>query len=182
MTENTMPAAEAVAHVGGDTTSYELAFHVLPTVAEGEVTTVVSALKAEITKFGGTLFDEEAPERVELAYEVVKHLEGRNRKFKSAYFGWMRFKTDAAAIPTMMDEVATMPELLRHLLIKLTRVEEQHPFRFHEAMAAANLTVTTFDLDAEVTEGEETEVTEEVAAEAQPEAPAAEVDSKSEVA
>ncbi len=176
-----MPAAEAVAHVGGDTTSYELAFHVLPTVAEGEVGTIVSALKAEITKFGGTLFDEEAPERVELAYEVVKHLEGRNRKFKSAYFGWMRFKADAAGIPTMMEEVAAMPELLRHILIKLTRVEEQHPFRFHEAMAAANLTVTTFDLDAEAAEGEE-EVAEEATADAAPEASAAEVDSKSEVA
>ncbi len=182
MTENTMPAAEAVAQTGGDATSYELAFHVLPTVAEGEVGTVVSALKAEISKFGGSLFDEEAPERVELAYEVVKHLEGRNRKFKSAYFGWMRFKADAASIPTLMEEVAIMPELLRHLLIKLTRVEEQHPFRFHEAMAAANLTVTTFDLDVEVTEAEEGVIVEEVAAEVLPEAPATDVDSKSEVA
>ena len=102
MTEETMPVAEAATVAGDDRQSYELAFHVLPTVAEGEVAAVVEKLKAEIVAAGGTIFDEEGAERIELAYEVVKHFEGRNRKFKSAYFGWVRFKADAAAIPTVI--------------------------------------------------------------------------------
>ncbi|NIQ05862.1 MAG: 30S ribosomal protein S6, partial [Candidatus Korarchaeota archaeon] len=64
----------------GDVTSYELAFHVLPTVAEGEVPTVFATIKDHITNNGGAIFDEEAPERFDLAYEIVKYLEGRNRK------------------------------------------------------------------------------------------------------
>ncbi len=155
-----MPAAEAT-QGGDDLISYEFAFHVLPTVAEGEVSTVVAALKAEISKLGGTIFDEESPERVELAYEVVKHLEGRNRKFKSAYFGLVRFKAEPAQVATLLEEVEVMPELLRHLLIKLNREEEATPFRFHEAMAAANMTVTTFDLDADVAEVEAEEVADD---------------------
>ncbi len=157
--------------VGDDVTTYELAFHVLPTVAEGEVDHVVGAIKAHITNAGGTITDEERPERVELAYEVVKSLEGRNRKFKSAYFGWVRFTAAPEAIPEMMAEVEIVNEILRHLLIKLTREEAQHPFRFHEAMAAANLTVTNFDFD---TQDAEEDSEEEVVADAEV-APAAEV-------
>ena len=96
MSKETMPAAEAQ--------SYELAFHVLPTVAEGEVAEVFQTLKDLITKAGGELGVEEAPARFELAYEIVKHLEGRNRKFSSAYFGWVRFTVDPAKVEHL-DEV-----------------------------------------------------------------------------
>ncbi len=161
MTEEKMPVAEA-AVASDERQSYELAFHVLPTVAEGEVAAVVSKLKAEIEAAGGEMFDEEGAERVELAYEVVKHFEGRNRKFKSAYFGWVRFKADAAAIPTLLEEVEGMGEILRHLLVKLTREEELNPFRYHEAMAALQPSVTTVDVDAALEEAE-AETTEEVA-------------------
>ena len=161
MTEEKMPVAEA-AVASDERQSYELAFHVLPTVAEGEVAAVVSKLKAEIEAAGGEMFDEEGAERIELAYEVVKHFEGRNRKFKSAYFGWVRFKAGAAAIPTLLEEVEGMGEILRHLLVKLTREEELNPFRYHEAMAALQPSVTTVDVDAALEEaGEEVASDEE---------------------
>ncbi|MCA9358075.1 30S ribosomal protein S6 [Candidatus Kaiserbacteria bacterium] len=147
MSETNMPAAEV--------NSYELAFHVLPTVAEGEVTTVFDKLKAAITKHGGTVTVEEAPARFELAYEIVKHLEGRNRKFTSAYFGWVRFTAEPAAIEEIMEEVDGTKELLRHMLTKLTKVEEENPFYFHEALAAAGKKVETVDLDEASEDGEE---------------------------
>ena len=147
MSETNMPAAEV--------NSYELAFHVLPTVAEGEVTTVFDKLKAAITKHGGTVTVEEAPARFELAYEIVKHLEGRNRKFASAYFGWVRFTAEPAAIEEIMEEVDGTKELLRHMLTKLTKVEEENPFYFHEALAAAGKKVETVDLDEASEDGEE---------------------------
>ena len=141
-----MPAAEALAVAADERGSYELAFHVLPTVAEGEVPAVFEALKTRITKDGGELFDEEAPERFDLAYEIVKHLEGKNRRFKSAYFGWVRFKVASEAIPRIMEEMETDPQILRHLLIKLTKVEEGHPFRFHEAIVAEKMVSTVDDV------------------------------------
>ncbi len=143
-----MPAAEAA--------SYELAFHVLPTVAEGEVAAVFAKLKDTIAKHGGTLGIEEAPDRVELAYEIVKHLEGRNRKFTSAYFGWVRFQVDPAEIAAITEVVEGTKELLRHLLIKLTKAEEAHPFYYHEAMASQK--VRTIDLDTEEVVAAEAEV------------------------
>lgn len=131
-----MPAAEAevVTDSLEETVSYELAFHVLPTVAEGEVPTVFADIKALITKDGGNIFDEEAPERFDLAYEIEKVMEGKHRKFKSAYFGWIRFKALPESIADINSEIDHRQDILRHLLIRLTRKEEENPFRFHESI------------------------------------------------
>lgn len=136
-----MPAADA-AH-------YELAFHVLPTVAEGEVADVFTSLKSVIEKAGGTITVEEAPARFELAYEIIKHLEGRNRKFTSAYFGWVRFTLVPEKLAHVTEEVEGTSQLLRHLLVKLDKVEEANPFYFHEALAGSEATAADVD-DAEV--------------------------------
>lgn len=156
-----MPAVEAENAAlepeadASETQSYELAFHVLPTIAEGEVAGVFAAIKDAIKSAGGELFDEEAPERFELAYEVEKHLEGRNRKFRSAYFGWIRFKAAPEAAVRIGAEAAANSAILRHLLIRLTRVEEEHPFRFHDAIRD----------EKQVTDIEVSEVLPEAAAE-----------------
>ena len=153
MTKNEMPAAEA-----GDSVSYELAFHVLPTVAEGEVPAVFESLKAAITKAGAEITDEEAPARFDLAYEIIKYLEGRNRKFTSAYFGWVRFSAQPEQVEAIDEAVEGTKELLRHLLIKLTKVEEENPFRFHEALEVKPVENVEEEASGEVAEtAEETE-------------------------
>ncbi len=165
MSETTMPAAEANTEVlEVERNSYELAFHVLPTVAEGEVTSVFDAIKALITKDSGEIFDEEAPQRFELAYEIAKRIEGKNRRFTSAYFGWVRFKIAATAIPKLLEETEGHSEILRHLLIKLTRIEEENPFRFHESIESFKM-VTTIDESEPVDEALVAEEDIEVAVE-----------------
>ncbi len=140
-----MPVTEAsLTAYADERNSYEFAFHVLPTVAEGEVPTVFADLKTHITTAGGEIISEEAPERVELAYEVVKSIEAKNRKFKSAYFGWVRFKLEGEKLAHLIEEFNAHPMLLRHLLIKLTRIEEEQPFRFHETRKSIKM-VQTFD-------------------------------------
>ena len=100
-----MPAAEVSdAMLENEHNSYELAFHILPTVAEGEVLGVFSAIESLITKDGGTIFDKEAPQRFELAYEIVKQFEGKNRTYASAYFGWIRFKAPAENVAVLLEE------------------------------------------------------------------------------
>jgi len=134
MAEAIMPATEAaVATHDDERNSYELAFHVLPTVAEGEVSGVFELIKDIVTKEGGEIFGEEAPERVDLAYDIVEHVEGKNRAFHSAYFGWVRFRMASDTASKVLEAMKLQSEVLRHLLIKLTREEEQKPFYFHEA-------------------------------------------------
>jgi ribosomal protein S6 len=161
MNDNTMPAIEAEGQVDREPVAYELAFHVLPTVAEGEVATVFSALSGYVTAAGGTIFDSEAPQRFDLAYEIVKYLEGRNRRFGSAYFGWVRFRLDPAAVGALTEELEANKQLLRYLLVRLTKEEEAAPFRFHEALATTRVsTITDEDMVADpesVVEADETE-------------------------
>ena len=137
MTDTNMPAAEAEHGMEEleELQSYELAFHILPTVAEGEVSGIFDAIKAHITKHGGSLQSEEAPARFDLAYDIVKLLEGKGRKFSSAYFGWVRFELEASKINALTEEVEQVKEILRHILIRLNKVEAENPFYFHPSIA-----------------------------------------------
>ena len=131
-----MPVAEAAPVEISESNHYEFAFHVLPTVAEGEVASVFDTLKAHITKAGGEVSIEEAPARVDLAYEIIKPIDGKNRKFASAYFGWVRFALNPEEVAHLTEELDSMPSILRSIVIKLTRAEEAEPFFYHEAMAS----------------------------------------------
>jgi ribosomal protein S6 len=163
MQESTMPAVEAeVVGTEREPVAYELAFHILPTVAEGEVESVYNALKQHITQAGGTIFDTEAPERFDLAYGVVKYLEGRNRSFTSAYFGWIRFHLTPAALEGLTENIEATKELLRYLLIRLTKEEEQAPFRFHEALAETRVKTIVVDEEVAAVDGEVVSVEEVV--------------------
>lgn len=147
-----MPAIEAEVHSEEqEIANYELAYHILPTVAEGEVMAVTQSLRDLITKAGGQIFDQEEAERFELAYEIDKYLEGKYRKFTSAYFGWTRFTLTPSALAALTEGVDDNKQLLRYLLVRLTKVEEANPFRFHEALVDTK--VRNIDVDAE----EETE-------------------------
>jgi hypothetical protein len=83
----------------------------------------------------------------------LQHLEGKNRKFTSAYFGWIRFKANSETVEPLLEEVAGRGDILRHILIKLTKVEEENPFRFHPALESFKKVVTTID-EAELVETE----------------------------
>jgi ribosomal protein S6 len=149
MSETNMPAIEAeVRNDEHEVASYELAYHILPTVAEGEVMTVETELKDLITKAGGEVFDTESAERFELAYDIDKYLEGKYRKFNSAYFGWTRFKLAPTALTELTAHVDEHKQLLRFLLVRLTKVEEANPFRFHEALVDTK--IKNIDLDVEL--------------------------------
>ena len=157
MTENTMPAAEINAGANEqELVAYELAYHILPTVAEGEVTVVTDELKALVVKAGGKVTDEEMADRFELAYEIDKYIEGRYRKFTSAYFGWIRFELTPAVLNAFTETVDDQKQLLRFLLVRLTKVEEASPFRFHESLEKT--VVRTIDLDEVVVEAGVTDV------------------------
>lgn len=164
MTETTSPVAEAIIE-DQETINYELAFHVLPTVAEGEVADVFAALKEVVTSAGGSLLVEEAPMRFELAYPIIKRTEGKNRSFRSAYFGWVRFALEAAKVQEVLAEVEARPDILRALVVKLTPAELAHPFYFHEALETKQ--VVTID---EAAVGEEKSAAIETPEEAAPDA------------
>jgi ribosomal protein S6 len=126
---------------------------------------VFDDLKTRITNIGGEIFDEEAPERIDLAYPIVKGHEGKNRKYASAYFGWVRFRLAGELFVDLREELLGHAQVLRALLVKLTRMEEVHPYKFHaerksvkvvrvvdEAVPVLAETRTESEADVEVSE------------------------------
>lgn len=165
-----MPVTEVTSGTERELATYELAYHVLPTVAEGEVAAITAELKAFITDATGVVTDEEAAERFELAYEIEKYLEGKYRRFSSAYFGWVRFQLDPAALAAIVEEVEGHKSVLRSLVIRLTKAEEANPFRFHEALVDTKLrTITVDEVEESTEEVVEGEAAPEAAADAKAE-------------
>ena len=163
-----MPATEASTEAYTDeVTSYEFAFHILPTVAEGEVPETLSQIKAHITSVGGVIFAEEAPERIDLGYPIVRHLEGKNRKFTSSYFGWIRFRAEGEKLAQLDEELRADTNVLRFLIIKLTKQDEANPFHFHEHRKSIKMVET---IDEEVVAQTEAPTEAEVSAPVEEEA------------
>lgn len=157
MDENTVPAIEAQETDAPERASYECAFHLLPTVADGEVASVFEGLKGLITAHGGEVFDEEMPQRFTLAYEIRQVFEGRSQHFTNSWFGWVRFTLAAPEVARLEEELAHQGSILRHLTIKLTREELEHPKRVFEKKAEpATVVLSESDADtpAEVSEAD----------------------------
>lgn len=161
MSKTKMPAAEVSSDVDTqEVVSYELAYHVLPTVAEGEVSSVRDSIAARITEAGGTIGIEEMPQRFDLAYEITKYIEGKYRHFNSAYFGWIRFTLTPEAVTALGEAVASEKSLLRHLVIRLSKIEEASPFYFHEALEANKKVTNVGDVEEDIDPNAETKDTE----------------------
>jgi len=141
MSEEHMPATEATAVADDESSNYELAFHILPTVAEEEVKGVQDALKEMITNAGGMIDAEEAAARYDLAYDIEKEVEGKRSAFDTSYFGWIRFTGTPDILPELHVELNVRPDILRYIIVKLTREEAAHPYMVHEVRSKMPETV-----------------------------------------
>lgn len=158
MDEKEMPAVEATADSALlERMEYEFAFHLLPTVADGEVEGVVNDLKKLIGAHGGEIFDEEAPQRFTLAYEIRKSVEGRSSRFVNSWFGWVRFTLYASELAKITEEIDHRSDVLRYLIVRLTRAEKENPYRFFVKKPVESATVVLSEADSE----EAVEVSEE---------------------
>jgi ribosomal protein S6 len=155
MSDETMPVTDVQEEGGEDLAHYECAYHILPTVAEEEVAHVVEALEGFITTHGGEIKENEAPQRFNLAYEIRTTSEGRSLRYTTSYFGWTRFALAPSALKDVVEEIAHQGSILRHLITRLTREEEAHPFRVFEKKAEpATVVLSEADTD---TKGEVSE-------------------------
>jgi ribosomal protein S6 len=106
---------------------YEVGFHVVPTIPEGEVSAVVEKIRAVIEKGGAELISEGAPQRMTLAFTIERAQSGKREKFNEAYFGHIKFATERGNIPALEEVLRHTHEVLRYLLIQTVR--EDAPVR-----------------------------------------------------
>jgi ribosomal protein S6 len=102
---------------------YEVGFHVVPTVEEGNVGGVVEAIRAELAKGNAEIITEQFPQKIALAYTIERAAAGKREKYSSAYFGAIKFAIDREHIPALEAMLRGNKQILRHLLIETVREE-----------------------------------------------------------
>jgi ribosomal protein S6 len=108
---------------------YEIGYHVLPTVAEGDVEQVIGRLRKIIEKLGGTFVAEGAPQRVPLAYSMAVWNNGSWTKYMEAHFGWIKFELNAEYIAEVERACKADKDILRHLVITTVREDTRASVR-----------------------------------------------------
>ena len=97
---------------------YELGYHVVPTISEGELGAVVSSLKDKITEKGATFRQEEFPTECRLEYTVIKDIENKKERFDRSFFGWLKFEMSPEAVLEIDEYASADSKIIRYLLVK----------------------------------------------------------------
>lgn len=109
--------------IGEDKTErvYELGYLLVPTLSETDMPVVFGNLKELVSSLGGVAIADEMPKMIPLAYEMVKVVTNVRNKFKTAYFGWVKFTMDANSILELKKKLDLDPNFIRFLILKTVK-------------------------------------------------------------
>ncbi len=100
---------------------YEVGFHILPTIAEADLSAEVVKIRDLVNSLGGAIISEGFPENKNLAYEMTKRIEAKLVRFTRAYFGWVKFELERNKINELEQALKMNPAILRFLVVKTVR-------------------------------------------------------------
>jgi ribosomal protein S6 len=98
---------------------YEIGYHVVPTVGDEGVSKVVEAIRKALGD--AEIISEGFPQKTPLAYVVERARTGKHEKYTESYFGFIKFAVEREAFVAFKEKVATVPEILRHIVIETVR-------------------------------------------------------------
>ena len=108
---------------------YEAGYHIVPTVAEEDVDKVVSAIRSEIEKSGGSLIAEGAPALIKLSFAMDKREGEKHVGYDRAYFGWLKFEGQTDLVAAMTEALKSHPSILRSIVFKTLREDTRAKFK-----------------------------------------------------
>ncbi|MCW9054853.1 MAG: 30S ribosomal protein S6 [Candidatus Pacebacteria bacterium] len=109
---------------------YELGYHLVPALSEDEAPVEAAALKELVTKAGGTVIEDEAPQHISLAYTMFRTESGKKTKFDTAHFCSVKFEIDPAQITTIQEGLDENKNVLRYIIYKTVRENTRSEYRF----------------------------------------------------
>jgi len=138
---------------------YELGYHMVPTLTDEELQKEVDSLRGAISELKGTIVSESEPAPIELAYTMVIGEGGKNTKYDTSFFGWIKFDLEPGQLAHLQDEViADNKNILRHLLIKTVAEDTQAQVNLEEL----NNNLKEVKSDEKIAPAPKTDVKEEV--------------------
>lgn len=100
---------------------YEVGYHLVPTILEGEVEGAVGAIRTVIEKAGGSFIAEGAPLLTKLAYSMIAKVGGKRVPHDRGYFGWIKFEADTSAAEAVRNHLVANGPILRSMVFETVR-------------------------------------------------------------
>lgn len=114
----------------GNSRVYELGYILVPTLSEEEIPVTFGNLKELISSFGGVAISDEMPKILTLAYPMVKVIANMRNKFKTGYFGWIKFTMDSDKVLLLKKKLDLDPNIVRFLILKTVKENTINEKRF----------------------------------------------------
>jgi ribosomal protein S6 len=114
----------------GNSRVYELGYLLVPTLSEEEVPAAFGDLKELVSSFEGITISEEMPKMMTIAYPMVKVVANVRNKFKTGYFGWIKFTMDSDKVLKLKKKLDLDPKLIRFLILKTVKENTMNVKRF----------------------------------------------------
>lgn len=113
--------AETKAHEDEDVAkvTYELGYHLVPSLGEDDLALRVGELQKAISAAHGSIDSEGYPQSFVLAYTMHKLRGGKWDRYDSSFFGWIRFELPVEEMVAFREALDHNEHLIRYLLIKL---------------------------------------------------------------
>lgn len=108
---------------------YEVGYHIIPTVKEEDVDTVVSTIRSEIEKLGGSFIAEGAPALIKLAFDMDMREGEKHVAHDRGYFGWIKFEAGTHAAQALTEALKANKSVLRSLVFKTVREDTRAKFK-----------------------------------------------------
>jgi len=99
--------------------SYELGYHLVPSLGEDDLALRVDELVQTVTQNDGRLISEGAPQHCNLAYTMRKQRGGKWDAYNTSFFGWLRFESMPEEMERIKDALEHNEYIVRYLLISL---------------------------------------------------------------
>ena len=100
---------------------YELGYILVPTLSEEEIPAAFGNLKELVSSYGGIVISDEMPKMMNLAYPMVKVITNIRNKFKTGYFGWVKFTMDSDKVLELKKKLDLDPTIVRFLILKTVK-------------------------------------------------------------
>ena len=104
-----------------DVKVYEVGYLIVPSIPAEKVAAEISIIKDVLSKHKAEVIADETASLRSLAYTMVKKIGTVNRRFDSAYFGWIKFEVAPVEVRLIEKEVKEVESILRLLLINTVR-------------------------------------------------------------
>ena len=131
---------------------YELGFHIVGTIDSNKVASVIDEIKSLITTHHGDIVREGEVREITLAYTMVKHVAGVNKKYNQSFFDWIKFTMNSEDVVNLKNALDSNENIIRFILVKTVNDDEHSTSKLVELEESEEEEVSVTETVSEKTE------------------------------